>query len=54
MLGLGERIAEAFGSIRWLWCVLTWSHRIELRGRDEDETLHYRCTRCGQVWPYYF
>lgn len=29
-------------------------HPIKLGGNAEDETLHYRCDRCGQQWPYYF
>ena len=54
MLGLGERIADAFGefarALRWMLC----DHRVEMRGRHEDETLYYHCSKCGQSWPYYF
>lgn len=40
--------------LKRLWCLLTWNHDIEMRGDANDETLHYRCRRCGQHWPYYF
>lgn len=29
-------------------------HRWRLRGRDDDESLHYRCERCGKMQTYYF
>lgn len=41
-------------TLKRIWCLLTLRHDIRLEGDDADETLHYRCRRCGLVWPYYF